>query len=109
MDLLLSKQLTATINTNRYNDKFNAGNKSNIMEGCFCSNGTTLFDPVYQTCVPHCGKSMDLLPPTHMWFIQKTAEKSARPELPAQPRLSLLSLHAVQTRTMFQFKKVNYN
>ncbi|TNM90496.1 hypothetical protein fugu_002785, partial [Takifugu bimaculatus] len=40
----------------RYNDKFNAGDKSttSTKEGCFCSNGTTLFNPVYKTCVPHC-------------------------------------------------------
>uniref|UniRef100_H3CHD2 Uncharacterized protein n=1 Tax=Tetraodon nigroviridis TaxID=99883 RepID=H3CHD2_TETNG len=29
-------------------------NESSSMEGCFCSNGTTLFDPVYKTCLPHC-------------------------------------------------------
>lgn len=33
------------------------------MEGCFCPSGTTLFDPTYKTCVPHCGKSIDLYPP----------------------------------------------
>uniref|UniRef100_A0A674NK34 VWFD domain-containing protein n=1 Tax=Takifugu rubripes TaxID=31033 RepID=A0A674NK34_TAKRU len=50
--------LHSTIATNRYNDKFNAGDKSttSTKEGCFCSNGTTLFNPVYKTCVPHCGK-----------------------------------------------------
>lgn len=38
----------------RYNKKFNASSKHT--EGCFCPDGTTLFNTVYETCVTSCGK-----------------------------------------------------
>uniref|UniRef100_UPI0037E7E5E0 mucin-2-like n=1 Tax=Semicossyphus pulcher TaxID=241346 RepID=UPI0037E7E5E0 len=41
----------------RYNNKFNAGDISSsndTKEGCFCPHGTTLFNQVYEDCVPSC-------------------------------------------------------
>ncbi|XP_034385137.1 intestinal mucin-like protein isoform X1 [Cyclopterus lumpus] len=42
----------------RYNQKFQADSQAssnNTMEGCFCPNGTILFNTVHDTCVPSCG------------------------------------------------------
>uniref|UniRef100_UPI0037E952F8 mucin-2-like n=1 Tax=Semicossyphus pulcher TaxID=241346 RepID=UPI0037E952F8 len=41
----------------RYNNKFNAGgisSSNDTKEGCFCPHGTTLFNQVYEDCVPSC-------------------------------------------------------
>ncbi|XP_041795282.1 intestinal mucin-like protein [Chelmon rostratus] len=38
----------------RYNEKFQAGSKTSTMEGCFCPQGTVLFNSVYNKCVPSC-------------------------------------------------------
>ncbi|XP_076592712.1 mucin-5B-like [Chaetodon auriga] len=38
----------------RYNNKFQAGSNSSTKEGCFCRQGTTLFNSVSDVCVPSC-------------------------------------------------------
>lgn len=43
----------------RYNKLFQAnqkGSTNDTKEGCFCREGTTLFNTVYDTCVTSCGK-----------------------------------------------------
>lgn len=41
---------------NRYNKKFLESGAQSTQEGCFCPEGTTLFNTVYKTCVTSCGK-----------------------------------------------------
>lgn len=44
---------------NRYNKKFLESSEqstNSTKEGCFCPEGTTLFNTVYKTCVTSCGK-----------------------------------------------------
>ncbi|TKS70369.1 Intestinal mucin-like protein [Collichthys lucidus] len=40
-----------------YNEKYQAGSgtANRTQEGCYCPEGTTLFNTVYDTCVPSCG------------------------------------------------------
>lgn len=45
-------EVTPTCN-NRYNDKYKADNDT-AFEGCFCPNGTTVFNKVYPICVSTC-------------------------------------------------------
>lgn len=42
----------------RYNEKYQAGSwpANKTQEGCYCPEGTTLFNTVYDTCVASCGK-----------------------------------------------------
>ncbi|XP_008304793.1 intestinal mucin-like protein [Stegastes partitus] len=40
--------------SNRYNKQFQTYSKPSTKEGCFCPNGTTLFNTVHDTCVTSC-------------------------------------------------------
>ncbi|XP_051800840.1 intestinal mucin-like protein, partial [Acanthochromis polyacanthus] len=40
--------------SSRYNQKFQAYSNTSTQEGCFCPNGTILFNTVYDTCVTSC-------------------------------------------------------
>uniref|UniRef100_A0AAQ5X993 Uncharacterized protein n=1 Tax=Amphiprion ocellaris TaxID=80972 RepID=A0AAQ5X993_AMPOC len=40
--------------SSRYNQKFQAYSNTTTQEGCFCPNGTILFNTVYDTCVTSC-------------------------------------------------------